>query len=212
MRQPHCTIISKQGGARAGPGATGPPGLRNCDFPHFHPGNRGKCFHPLQKIGPLDRRQSSSHLSHNGPGGGSHGNRTVAREPEGNCDLPRGEEGWGAHGWVGLAPPARPAADSPSCSPPVNHSPASYHSGFLFSVSALLAFPVGDPVRPSSVPFRKQDENPLGSVFQPILGDRFQGRLAEQCHMRLWTRATSWIPPAGSDGFFSPTVSPGRGL
>lgn len=132
------------------------PGLRNCNFPHFHPGNRGKCFHPLQKIGPLDRKQSSSYLSHNVPGGGSHGNHTVAREPEGNCDLLRGEEGWGAHGRVGLAAPARPAADSPSCSPPVNHSPASYHSGFLFSASAPLAFPVGDPVRPSSVPFRKQ--------------------------------------------------------
>ena len=76
------------------------------------------------------------------------------------------------------------AGDPPSCSS-WSHSPASGHAGFSYSGSALLTFAIRDPAWRSRIPFRKQDQNLLESVWQPIQGVTFQGRWALQCHRSL---------------------------
>lgn len=45
VRQPHCSLVSKQVGARAGPGTMGSPGLqRNSCSPHFYSWEHRKSF------------------------------------------------------------------------------------------------------------------------------------------------------------------------
>lgn len=167
-------------------------------LPTFAAGSRGSSFRPLQKDGPRGRPHGSSkqaffHLSHKlsrrwfpwqlwccqAAVGPTKEKATVTFQVG---QEPRGQEGhmekwvWPCLWHLQGSPPPTPAA---------NHSLASGPAGLLSSGSALLAFLGRGPAWPPRTPFRKGDQNPLGSAFQAIPGAKFQGGSAQRRHLRL---------------------------
>lgn len=127
----------------------GLPGLRNCCFPPLSVLGAGEfIFIYCRKLGLWTGNSPLPTSATQGPGGGSHDNHTMApRQPEGTCDLPRGEgakrdrrplDGWA---WPHLPRLLLTLPPASSWEP----LPSFLTLWLLFSGSAPLAFPVGDP-------------------------------------------------------------------